>query len=71
MEMKIFRATNSVEIARMETAINDWLKTLPPGAAVDHIGTGYVSLDGVPSIAVTVFWSGPAPHLPAVTAPAG
>src|SRR6185437_15214509 len=46
MEMKIFRGTNSLEIAKMETAMNDWLKTLPPGATVHHTGTGYCSLDG-------------------------
>ncbi|HEY7992431.1 MAG TPA: hypothetical protein VID77_13660 [Stellaceae bacterium] len=71
MEMKIFRGTNSLEIAKMETAMNDWLKTLPPGATVHHTGTGYCSLDGVPSVVVTVFWSADKPQLPVPVVPAG
>lgn len=70
MEVKIFRATNSLDIAKMETAMNEWLKSLPPGAAIHHTGTGYCSLDGVPSLAVTVFWSAAPPHRPAPAASA-
>ena len=40
MEMKIFRGTNSLEIAKMEAAMNDWLKTLPPAPTVHHTDTG-------------------------------
>ncbi len=64
MEVKIFRGTNSVDIAKMETAMNEWLKSLPPGAAIHHTGTAYCSLDGVPTLAVTVFWSADPTKLP-------
>jgi hypothetical protein len=69
MEMKIFRGTNSLEIAKMEKALNDWLKTLPPSAVVSHT-SAYCSLDGVPSIAVTVFWEAGKAHLPVPVVPA-
>jgi hypothetical protein len=70
MEIKIFRGTNSVEIGKMETALNEWLKALPAGAAIQHTNTAYCSLDGVPSVMITLFWSTDKPHLPA-TVPAG
>ena len=66
MEMKVFRATNSVEIGRMEVALNEWLKALPPSASVHHTNTAYCSLDGVPSVMITIFWSGGKAHLPQV-----
>jgi hypothetical protein len=69
MEAKIFRGTNSLEIAKMEKALNEWLRTLPPDAVLSHTSS-YCSLDGVPSLAVTVFWSADKPQLPAVVTPA-
>jgi hypothetical protein len=71
MEVKIFRGTNSVEIGKMEVALNEWLKALPPGTAIQHTNTAYCSLDGVPSVMITVFWSGDPARLPAPAAPAG
>jgi hypothetical protein len=56
MEMKMFRATTSIEIAKMEPAMNEWLKTLPTNIGVFRSDTAYCSLDGVPSVVVTVFW---------------
>jgi hypothetical protein len=70
MELKIFRGTNSLEIGKMEVALNEWLKALPPGAAIHHTNTAYCSLDAVPSAMIAVFWSADKPHLPA-TVPAG
>jgi hypothetical protein len=57
MEMKLFRYTNSVEIAKLEPTMNEWLKSLPPSARIIDTGTAYCELDGVPSLAVTVFWT--------------
>jgi len=65
MELKVFRGTNSLEIGKMEVALNEWLKALPPSAAIHHTNTAYCSLDGVPSVMVTVFWSGDRPPSPA------
>jgi hypothetical protein len=66
MQLKIFRGTNSLEIGKMEVALNEWLKALPPGAAIEHTNTAYCSLDGVPSVMITVFWNADQPRLPAV-----
>ena len=56
MEVKLFRQTTGLEIAKLEPAMNAWLKTLPPNAAIVHTGTAYCSIDGVPSILISVFW---------------
>jgi hypothetical protein len=69
MEAKIFRGTNSLEIIKMETALNDWLKALPPSTFVTHTSS-YCSLEGVPSLAITVFWDAGKTQLPAVVTPA-
>lgn len=70
MEMKLFRATNSLEIGKMEVALNAWLQTLPQTAVVHHTNTAYCALDGVPSVAVTVFFSADKPQLSVPVAPA-
>jgi hypothetical protein len=56
MEMKMFRASTSLEIAKMEPAVNEWLKSLPPNAALFRTDTAYCSLDGVPSVVISIFW---------------
>ena len=61
MDVKIFRETGSLDISRLEAAMNKWLKSLPPTVEVKHTGTAYCSIEGVPSVLITVWLDSPAP----------